>query len=136
MRTTFLVTILGLFLTACAHETVDPTRAVASARRVEYVPETSDDIVYLSMEPVIDGKKSYEMELSAVNPTTTNMCDFSAAFQMENELTFSAKRDACEIKVTFDSKKYLRATIEQTGQDFECDCGRNVSLNGRIKVKR
>ena len=72
MRTIGFVAVLSIFLVACAHENVDPTRAVASDRRVEYVPETSDDIVYLSMEPVIDGKKIYQMDLSAVNPSTTN----------------------------------------------------------------
>lgn len=109
----------------------------AQAARVNYVPATADDIVDLAMEPVVANKTSYQMELSAVNLHTTNMCELSAEFKMQDPLTFVAEvYDSCRITVRFASDRYLRATISQEGSDFECGCGRGVTLDGRVKVKR
>ncbi len=125
MKTLALVMTLALSLTA-------------QAARVNYGPESENDAVTLSMEPVVPGKTSFQMELFTVNPFSTNMCELEETFQIQADgLTFVAEpNENCRITVEFDNKKFLRASIEQEGSDTDCDCGAGVTLDGRVKLKK
>lgn len=112
--------------------------------RVNYESEEAEPAhsIDMSMDPVIEGRTSYNISIFSVNTFGgNNMCDIEGSFQMSTvggkpTFTHSAAEGSCVVTITFDNNKYLKGEIDQKGSDVECGCGLNASVAGRIKVKK